>query len=137
MCKHVAAALYGVGARLDEQPRQLFVLRGVDENELLAGAGQNLTLTKGRPAAAKVLDADDVGALFGIDLAETPSSSVETPRSEIRSGRTASRSKAPVKARERSKRRKEAGVSTVPAPKPPRRRLALRGRTANAKVGRP
>src|SRR5229473_3072421 len=29
MCKHVAAALYGVGARLDEKPQLLFVLRGV------------------------------------------------------------------------------------------------------------
>ena len=36
MCKHVAAALYGVGARLDEKPQLLFVLRGVDESELLA-----------------------------------------------------------------------------------------------------
>jgi len=27
MCKHVAAVLYGVGARLDEMPRLLFVLR--------------------------------------------------------------------------------------------------------------
>ena len=44
MCKHVAAALYGVGARLDEKPQLLFVLRGVDENELLAGAGQDLAL---------------------------------------------------------------------------------------------
>ena len=33
MCKHVAATLYGVGARLDEAPRLLFVLRGVDESE--------------------------------------------------------------------------------------------------------
>ena len=40
MCKHVAAALYGVGARLDEKPQLLFVLRGVDENELLARAGR-------------------------------------------------------------------------------------------------
>jgi uncharacterized Zn finger protein len=32
MCKHVAAALYGVGARLDEQPELLFVLRNVDEH---------------------------------------------------------------------------------------------------------
>src|SRR5256714_5414180 len=41
MCKHVAAVLYGVGARLDEAPRLLFVLRGVDEAELLAGAGED------------------------------------------------------------------------------------------------
>src|SRR4029077_8785436 len=38
-CKQVAAALYGVAARLDEKPQLLFVLRGVDENELIAGAG--------------------------------------------------------------------------------------------------
>ncbi len=37
MCKHVAAALYGVGARLDQKPALLFVLRDVDEKELLGG----------------------------------------------------------------------------------------------------
>jgi uncharacterized Zn finger protein len=36
MCKHVAAVLYGVGARLDEQPQLLFRLRAVDENDLVA-----------------------------------------------------------------------------------------------------
>src|SRR5947208_8970838 len=45
MCKHVAAALYGVGARLDEKPQLLFALRGVDESELLAGAGAGPSLT--------------------------------------------------------------------------------------------
>ena len=30
MCKHVAAALYGIGARLDDNPQLLFLLRGVD-----------------------------------------------------------------------------------------------------------
>ena len=70
MCKHVAAALYGVGARLDEQPRLLFVLRGVDENELLAGAGQELSLTTAAPASAQVLDDGDVAALFGLEMAE-------------------------------------------------------------------
>ncbi len=53
MCKHVAAVLYGVGARLDEKPELLFVLRGVDENELLASAGQDLSLTKAAPATAQ------------------------------------------------------------------------------------
>ena len=41
MCKHVAAALYGIGARLDEKPHLLFILRGVDENELIANAGRS------------------------------------------------------------------------------------------------
>src|SRR5258706_4916177 len=70
MCNHVAAALYGVGARLDQKPQLLFVLRGVDENELIAGAGQDLTLTKAAPSAAKMLDDGDVAALFGLEMAE-------------------------------------------------------------------
>jgi uncharacterized Zn finger protein len=69
MCKHVAGALYGVGARLDESPELLFALRGVDENELIAGAGRGLSLSKAAPSAAKVLDDNDVAALFGLDMA--------------------------------------------------------------------
>jgi uncharacterized Zn finger protein len=72
MCKHVAAVLYGVGARLDEKPQLLFVLRDVDENEMLASAGQDSPLTRAAPGAAKVLDESDVGALFGLEMAETP-----------------------------------------------------------------
>lgn len=30
MCKHVAATLYGIGVRLDEDPRLFFTLRGID-----------------------------------------------------------------------------------------------------------
>jgi len=71
MCKHVAAVLYGVGARLDENPRHLFVLRGVDENELLARAGQDIALATATPGAAKVLDDSDIAALFGLEMAET------------------------------------------------------------------
>ena len=70
MCKHVAAALYGVGARLDEKPELLFVLRGVDENELLAIAGQDVALSKAAPAPAKTLDDSDVAALFVMWLRE-------------------------------------------------------------------
>src|SRR6266536_1849700 len=70
MCKHVAAALYGVGARLDEKPQLLFVLRGVDENELLASAGEDLSLSRAAPTAAKVLEDGDVAALFGLEMAE-------------------------------------------------------------------
>ena len=79
MCKHVAAALYGVGARLDEKPRLLFVLRGVDENELLAGAGPDLALKKAAPGAAKVLDDRDVAALFGLEMADAANSESRTP----------------------------------------------------------
>ena len=38
VCKHIAAVMYGIGARLDEKPELLFVLRKVDHLELIAGA---------------------------------------------------------------------------------------------------
>jgi uncharacterized Zn finger protein len=79
MCKHVAAALYGVGARLDEQPQLLFVLRGVDENELLAGAGQDLAPLQSAHTTAKLLADGDVAALFGLEMAESTTSDSHTP----------------------------------------------------------
>ena len=69
MCKHVAAVLYGVGARLDEQPELLFRLRAVDENELVANIDQALPMSKTSPAAGKLLDVDDLSAMFGLDMA--------------------------------------------------------------------
>src|SRR6195256_1685965 len=79
MCKHVAAALYGVGARLDASPQLLFVLRGVDENELLASAGQDLALAGSAPRAAKVLDDGDVAAFFGLEMAGPATSDAAIP----------------------------------------------------------
>jgi uncharacterized Zn finger protein len=70
MCKHVAAVLYGIGARLDQEPELLFVLRGVEVGELVAGADERLAKPKDAPAAANILDAGDVAALFGLDMAE-------------------------------------------------------------------
>ena len=77
MCKHVAAVLYGVGARLDQTPQLLFVLRGVDENELLAAAGQNESLAKPVRSTASVLHDTDMAALFGLEMADSANS--ETP----------------------------------------------------------
>jgi len=69
MCKHVAAVMYGVGARLDERPELLFQLRGVDESELIAGMDAGLPQSRTAPAADKMLVSDDLSALFGLDMA--------------------------------------------------------------------
>lgn len=63
MCKHVAATLYGIGRRLDAEPDLLFVLRGVNAEDLIPAS---LDFT--RNAQPDSLDDDDLGALFGIDL---------------------------------------------------------------------
>ena len=77
MCKHVAAVLYGVGARLDHEPELLFRLRAVDETELVAGIGRELPIAKAAPAAGKVLHADDVAALFGLNMAAAAAPAAE------------------------------------------------------------
>ena len=69
MCKHVAAVLYGIGARLDHQPEVLFTLRNVNQQDLIANAGSDLSKKAKRPAGAKVLASDDLSVMFGIEMA--------------------------------------------------------------------
>jgi len=66
LCKHLAAVLYGVGIRLDEKPELLFVLRGVDHEELLV-VEKAAEMTRGRKGR-KRLNAAGVKAIFGIEL---------------------------------------------------------------------
>ena len=67
MCKHVAAAMYGVGVRLDGAPELLFTLRRVSLDELVASAVSELPAT---PSAGRVLAAEGLAAMFGIELAD-------------------------------------------------------------------
>jgi len=67
LCKHLAAVLYGIGARLDGQPELLFTLRKVDPAELVAGATEALAAPS--PAAAE-MDNVQLSDVFGIDLVD-------------------------------------------------------------------
>lgn len=80
MCKHVAAALYGVGARLDEQPELLFQLRGVDKNDLIASAGTGMATPHRAVGRGKVLSDDNMAALFGLVMIEDVAASTEAAR---------------------------------------------------------
>ena len=94
MCKHVAATLYGAGARLDAAPDLLFTLRGVDRAELIASAGADLPMTGTGATSERVLADDDVAGLFGIDMA--PSSA--PPLTEERKRKTRPKDEAPAQA---------------------------------------
>ncbi|MEG1471457.1 MAG: hypothetical protein RSD76_03360 [Clostridia bacterium] len=71
MCKHVAAVLYGVGARLDENPLLFFTLRGIPFQELLQKTAdekvQSLLQNAGKKTK-RTLDASRVTELFGVEL---------------------------------------------------------------------
>jgi len=82
MCKHVAAVLYGVGNRLDNQPELLFVLRGVDAGELISG-DIDMTIADGSAATKTIADdklADIFGADIDLDIAEQTASVTKTHR---------------------------------------------------------
>ncbi len=73
MCKHVAAVMYGAGARLDHAPDLLFTLRGVDRADMIGNAGADAPMTQLGRASERVLADDDLEALFGIEMEPAPS----------------------------------------------------------------
>lgn len=81
MCKHVAAVLYGIGARFDEDPGLFFALRGLDPAKWIGGVVKQRAdelLSKAKRASKKALAEADLGAVFGIELT-TPATSTQSP----------------------------------------------------------
>src|SRR6266571_1909908 len=102
MCKHVAAVLYGIGARLDQQPELLFKLHKVDEKELIAKAGHGLPLAAKAPVAEKTLGSEDLSAIFGLEMAQTTDAAAQLPAPAARSERAKRRVNKRIKARTRA-----------------------------------
>jgi uncharacterized Zn finger protein len=82
LCKHVAASLYGVGAKLDQNPALLFLLRGVDPADLIskASAAEAVRQTSGAKGAPAMSEAE-AADIFGIELA--PAAAVSAPAVEL------------------------------------------------------
>ena len=136
MCKHVAAVLYGVGARLDERPELLFRLRKVDEKELITVAGRDLPLSRKGPAADKVLAADDLSALFGVEIAADdtkPKAPAATKAKRPAKTKVTGKAAAPVGTRARRKNE----PPPVEPPKPARRKTMKRGTSSYPKCEYP
>ena len=64
LCKHLAAVLYGIGVRLDEDPKLFFTLRGVKESDLV-GSEVIDTLTAG---VSSEIASDDLASVFDMEL---------------------------------------------------------------------
>jgi uncharacterized Zn finger protein len=97
MCKHLAAVLYGVGARLDAQPELLFTLRHVDPAELIAQA--TAALGQGAPdgGAPELADAE-LAEVFGIDLVvESPDVQSAPPKASGAAAKAKTRTKSKCK----------------------------------------
>ncbi len=141
MCKHVAASLLGVGVRLDAKPELLFRLRGVDENDLVGDIG-SLPMTKQGPMVGKVLEADDMAALFGLDMGEVegpapiaapvPVMKAPAPRKTAAAPKPDIRKVAPAKKSAVAK--KIAAPAMAARTKPPASRKVARSGSAGASV---
>lgn len=105
MCKHVAATLYGVGARLDEAPELLFTLRGVDAAELVEAALET-SLTRKKPARSRRLAEGDLAEIFGVEIETAlPVVGSRDPPSKKRASKKRAETKVGKKARKRARKR--------------------------------
>jgi len=71
MCKHVAAVLYGIGTRLDNNPGLFFVLRNVNIDELISKAVSQKSETlikKSERKSKRAINNDDISDMFGIEI---------------------------------------------------------------------
>ena len=130
MCKHVAATLYGVGARLDTAPELFFRLRRVDQLDLLRAAGSGAALAAQSGGARKRIAESALADVFGIELDAPPPARPAEPRTE--SGRPRQRPEAAASA--------PAGRTARPrsqAPRAPRERRAARRTRADRSHPRP
>lgn len=96
MCKHVAAVMYGVGARLDQAPELLFALRQVDHGELIEQAAQ-VEVTRG--SKRKTIAREDLADVFGIELARPskPASRRKKPVAVPKPKRPAAQARRPAR----------------------------------------
>ena len=133
MCKHVASVLYGVGSRLDDRPESLFLLRGVDTEELIA---TEMTLP-GDMAMDDALADDALAGIFGIDLdtgSDTDSDAGDAPppapKTPARRRKQIRRRAAPAPEREAAPaaRARELSVSTASAGRPRKKAASVAAR---------
>jgi uncharacterized Zn finger protein len=102
MCKHVAAVLYGVGSRLDAKPELLFLLRGVNQEELIQADAEKAVRAATSRGKSKRLAAAEIDEVFGITLQpEATADSAEQRATEIVPNKKSARSR-PAKTRAKS-----------------------------------
>jgi uncharacterized Zn finger protein len=105
MCKHVAATLYGVGARLDQRPELFFTLRGVDPAEMVEAAIDR-PVTASRSRRGRVLEPGELSSIFGVDIVEDLDAAQTRKKADSATSRKAPGKAAARKARTKKPRKK-------------------------------
>ena len=69
MCKHVAAVMYGIGVRFDENPFYFFTLRGIDPDRFISVAVESSVermLEHANVKSDRIIRDEDLTELFGV-----------------------------------------------------------------------
>jgi len=132
MCKHVAAALYGAGARLDAEPELLFRLRAVDAGEIIANFDAALPASRSGGAGTR-LDVSDLSDIFGIDMAASAPSPKAKPKTKASASKSTSAKSSSAAGISRSK---GGGAKTAKPAGPMKTAKAQELRAVAAKPGR-
>lgn len=150
MCKHVAAVLYSVGARLDSRPELLFRLRGVDHNDLITAAVDGTALGASRTTASggrrRTMASGKLNAVFGVDFDAAEEAAPKTAKKPESKPAKRSSVKAPstnrLASKSTAKKQVSARVKKTPIFKPSsasirklRKRLALTRAEFAARLG--
>jgi uncharacterized Zn finger protein len=118
MCKHVAAVMYGVGARLDQQPELLFALRNIDHADLIAQAADFEVSRKG--SGRKTIADDALASVFGIELDPLPKARPQPANLRTRKVKQAAKpqTKSRARAAQRGKPQTDAPQHTINVARP-------------------
>lgn len=110
LCKHIAAVLYGVGARLDHAPELLFHLRGVNHEELIDVSAVVTGVAKAGTSRRRIA-ASGLADVFGVEMAEAGEVEIEAPVIA-----SIKRLKAAIKATDKSTTKSKTEKKQSPAP---------------------
>ena len=130
MCKHVAAVLYGIGARLDTKPELLFTLRGVNHEDLIQADAEKAMAAATSRGRSKRLAVTEINDVFGIELdagsANTPSGEHVVAKEETSRPKSATRIPKPKAGKSaRKKSTKATSKTTRSASKKPVKKKAV------------
>jgi uncharacterized Zn finger protein len=118
MCKHVAAALYGVGTRLDNKPELLFLLRGVDPVELIGKASAAEAVRQVAPIDGTArMNESELADVFGIEIDSNPAPGPDKLEEPAPPDYRALEPAAPVPSRPRPARAKTVRAKTASHPR--------------------
>jgi len=132
MCKHVAATLYGVGARLDKDPNLFFALRKIEVNDLISETVKEKAkelLTKAKKKSSRIIEDQDLSSVFGIELDSDSKPAKKVKAKVATKEKTTKAKKSPPKTKKTSVKAKKVSVK-----KPVKKAAKSASKTGTKKV---